>query len=98
MTNTVNLQSGVPVINAHPVDGAQGKGFFAAVVKAVWVMAVLFWPLLKWVVSIEVVFQMLRMAYYWNTPGVHAGWTFLLHFTGFVALTYFVSAYRPKGI
>ena len=33
-----------------------------------------------------------------STPGVYAGWTFLLHFAVLTALTYFVSIYKPKGI
>ena len=53
---------------------------------------------LKWLVSIEVFFQFIRMIYHWNTPGVYAGWTFLLHFAVLTALTYFVSIYKPKGL
>ena len=74
------------------------KRLFAPVVKAVWVVVVLVWPLLKWIVSIDVFFQFIRMVYHWNTPGVFAGWTFLAHFAVLVALTYFVSIYKPKGI
>lgn len=64
----------------------------------IWVMTVLVWPLFRWVLSIEVFFQMLRMIYHWNTPGVYAGWTFLLHFSVLVALTYFVCFFRLKGM
>lgn len=69
-----------------------------AVVRAVWVIAVLVWPVAKWVVSIDVFFQFLRLLYHWDTPGVHAGWTFVAHFTALTALTYFVSIYKPKGL
>ena len=64
-----------------------------------WVQGVvaLLWPILKWVVAIDVTWQFFRMLYYWHTPGVSAGWTFLLHFGVQVALTYFVGVYRPKG-
>jgi hypothetical protein len=54
------------------------------------------WPLLRWIVAYEVLWQLLRMLWYWNTPGVHAGWTFLLHFALLTALTYFVAVYEPK--
>ena len=67
-------------------------------VRTIWVVTVLIWPVLRWVLSFEVLFQMVRMFYYWNTPGVHAGWTFLLHFAVLTAITYFVSAYTPKGL
>jgi hypothetical protein len=63
----------------------------------VWVVVVLIWPILKWLLSLDVFFQMLRMVYHWNTPGIYAGWTFLLHFSTLTALTYFVSFFRPKG-
>jgi hypothetical protein len=63
----------------------------------VWVVVVLIWPILKWILSLDVFFQMLRMIYHWNTPGVYAGWTFLLHFSLLTTLTYFVSFFRPKG-
>ena len=67
-------------------------------VKVVWVVAVLVWPVLKWVVTLDVLFQFVRMLYHWNTPGIFAGWTFMLHFAVLTALTYFVSMYKPKGL
>ena len=58
----------------------------------------LVWPLLKWVVAIDVTWQFARMLYFWQTPGVHAGWTFLAHFAVLVALTYLVGVDRPKCV
>jgi hypothetical protein len=60
--------------------------------------AYLLWPLLKLVISLDCVYQLGRMLYYWNTPGVYAGWTFLMHFAVLTALTFFVAAYKPKGL
>jgi len=79
------------------VQKVEGQGLLAGLVKFVWMATVLVWPILRWVVSLEVLFQLLRMFYHWRTPGVHAGWTFLLHFAVLAALTYFVSVYKPKG-
>lgn len=76
----------------------KGKSFFDGVLRFIWITTVLVWPVLKWIVSIEVFFQFIRMLYHWNTPSVYAGWTFLLHFSGLTALTYYVSIYKPKGI
>ncbi len=67
-------------------------------VKGLWVFAVLLWPFLKWVFSIEVFVRLLMMLYHWNEPASHAGWTFALHFLGLAAMTYFVGCYKPKGI
>lgn len=59
------------------------------------VVLMLLWPLLRWVLAIDVAWQFFRMLYHWNTPGVHAGWTFLAHFLAFVVITYLVSASKP---
>ncbi|MCK0505335.1 KleE stable inheritance protein [Aromatoleum anaerobium] len=87
-------------VQAKPKGGlnARGKVILATVWRAVWIVFVLVWPVLKWVISIEVFFQLIRMVYHWNTPGVHAGWTFLLHFGVLTALTYLVAFYKPKGL
>ncbi len=74
------------------------QGLLAGLVKFLWVATVLVWPILRWILSIEVFFQFARMLYHWNTPGVLAGWTFLLHFAVLTAITYFVSIYKPKGL
>lgn len=73
-------------------------GVLAAIVRWIWVAVVLVWPVLKWIVSIEVFFQVVRTFYYWNNPEVHAGWTFLAHFSVLLILIYFVSVFKPKGI
>lgn len=78
---------------ASPRPAASG-----GLVKVVWVVAVLVWPVLKWLVVFDVLVQFVRMLYHWNTPSAFAGWTFLLHFAVLTALTYFVSLYKPKGI
>lgn len=64
----------------------------------VWMLTVLAWPVLKWVVSINVFFHFVKMFYYWDTPGIYAGWIFIFHFLALTALTYFVSNYKPKDL
>jgi len=66
--------------------------------KGLWVTTVLVWPFLKWIVVLDCVWQLMRTMYYWDTPGEFAGMKFLLHFAVLVALTYFVSCYKPKGL
>lgn len=107
MSKIIKFPTGGPV---HPVPDAaipaqsksdpnpKGKAFLAGILRFVWVVTVLFWPVLKWIVSLDVLFQAVRMVYYWNTPGIYAGWTFLFHFGVLTALTYYVSIYQPKGI
>jgi len=74
------------------------KSVFNGVIHFVWVATVLTWPIFKWVLSLDILFQLLQMIYHWNTPGVYAGWNFLLHFSVLTAITYYVSIYKPKGI
>jgi hypothetical protein len=67
-------------------------------IRCAWTVLVLFWPIIKWVVSLDVVYQVGRTMYYWDTPGVGAGWTLLLHFAVLTALTYLVAFYEPKRL
>ena len=68
------------------------------IIKAAWIMTALLWPVGRWIGGLDVAWQFFRMLWYWDTPGVHAGWTFLLHFGVMAALTYFVGVYTPIGI
>ena len=70
------------------------KGLWAFV----WLVLACLWPLARWIAGIDLCFQLIRTVYYWNTPNVHAGWTFLLHFASFAALTYLVAMNRPAGL
>jgi hypothetical protein len=77
---------------------SKDRGLVVGLLKCVWMMTVLAWPLLRWALSIDVLFQFVRMVYHWNTPGAFAGWTFVLHFVLLTAFTYYVSIYKPKGL
>jgi len=52
----------------------------------------IFWGPIQVVWSIDCFYQMLRMFYYWDTPGVHAGLTFLIHFSLWPLLVFFIMA------
>ena len=86
-----------PSLQPPHLDDARGKAIIS-LVKGVWVVTVLVWPLLKRIVSLDVLFQLIRMVHHWSTTGVYAILTFLLHFAVLTALTCFVSLYKPKGI
>jgi hypothetical protein len=86
-----------PQIASKYLEGIRGQAIFSGLVEGVWVAIVLVWPVLKWVLSIDVVLQLFRMIYQWGRPDVHDVWTFLLHFAVLTSLTCFVSLYKPKG-
>ncbi len=104
MTNIVNFtRKAKATVNTEPeatipMPKTKRQSIGAALIKGIWVFTVLVWPILKWIISIDCFFQFIRMFYHWNTPGIYAGWTFLLHFSVLTALTYFVSIYKPKEI
>ncbi len=68
------------------------------ILKIVWILTALMWPLLKWAFAADCTIQLLLAIYHWKNDAFHAGWTFALHFIAFSALTYFVGAYKPKGL
>lgn len=68
------------------------------VMCVIWLLVILTWPLVSWLGSLYIFFQFIRMLYYWNTPGSHAGWSFLAHFAVLVVLICFITLYKPKGI
>jgi hypothetical protein len=86
------------VVKELLLPGNLGNKVLMVLLSAVWVVTVLTWPLLKWLVSIDVALQFFRMLYHWNTAGAHAGWTFVLHFGVLFALTCFVAFYKPKWL
>jgi len=89
-------------VNSEPVNAtprqAEKPAAGSPVIKGIWVATVLVWPFLKWFVVLDCVWQLMRTMYYWDTPGAYAGMKFFLHFGVLVALTYFVSCYKPKGL
>ena len=46
---------------ARPIDGAGGEGILSNLVKVVWVATVLVWPVMKGVLSFDVLFKFFRM-------------------------------------
>ncbi|TNC78240.1 protein kleE [Janthinobacterium lividum] len=67
----------------------------SSVRQIIWVLTVLCWPLLRFSLVCDVLFQLLRALVLWDKPGAHAGWTFLLHYAFFCYLTWFVAYGNP---
>ncbi len=63
----------------------------------VWLLLAVFWPLLNWIVAMDVVFQCVRALYYANTPGMHATLQAFMHGLSYLLLSCFVYLYRPKA-
>lgn len=52
---------------------------------------VLFWPFLRWLLSIITFFHFLRMVYFWNNPEMNAWVWFLAYFVVLTVFTTIVS-------
>jgi hypothetical protein len=65
-----------------PLPKAKKRNIGSTLIKIVWVLTVLLFPLLELILLLDCVFQFFRMLYYWNTKEVHAGLIFVLHFLG----------------
>jgi len=78
-----------PNVEASPV----GK-----IILMVWSITAFCWSFMRFVLPVVVFWQFLRMVWFWDTPGAHAGWNFLAYFAGYTALYYFVAFYRPKAL
>jgi len=88
------------VTKATPSPGVASMGIPKTIlihfINALWVLTLLLWPILRWIMALDVAFQAFRMAVTWNDPGKHAGLTFIVHFLIFAAVTYFATNYKPK--
>ncbi|GAB2881117.1 hypothetical protein GCM10027277_57770 [Pseudoduganella ginsengisoli] len=81
-----------PQVNTPtPLSGVSDMGIPESLIKhfinALWVITLLFWPVLRWIMALDVVFQAVRMA----------GVTFVAHFLIFAAVTYFATNYKPEN-
>ena len=63
-------------------------------VRIVWMLTVMVWPVLRWLVVLDVTAQLFRMLMLFADKGIYVDWTFIAHFIGFTALLCFVKFYR----
>lgn len=87
------LEESSSVTPERPDKAGQSSGL---VMSGLWHCVALVWPVLRWLLGLDVFYRALVALWHWNTPGSYAGWTFLLHFAVLTGLTLFVAAYRPK--
>lgn len=66
------------------------------IIGLVWLFLGLFWPLLNWIIAMDVVFQFLRALYYSSEPAIHATLQASIHGFLYMLLSLFVYLYRPK--
>jgi Uncharacterized KleE stable inheritance protein len=66
------------------------------IIGLVWLFLGMFWPLLNWIVAMDVVFQLLRALYFSSEPAIHATLQASIHGVLYILLSLFVYLYRPK--
>ena len=90
--NSVNIKNGSK--KTHQIAG--WKRIMPWAIGLLWLFLGMFWPLLNWIVAMDVVFQFLRALYYSNTPAIHATLQAAIHGALYILLSLFVYLYRPK--
>jgi hypothetical protein len=90
--NFVNIKKG----SIKPPAISGWKRFMLWSIGLVWLFLGLFWPLLNWIVAMDVVFQLLRALYYSSEPAIHATLQAAIHGFLYLLLSLFVYLYRPK--
>ena len=82
-----------PVENKNKVS----KDLSAPIIgQLVWALTVMIWPLLRWDLALDVTLQLFRAFILSMHKGWYLDWILIEHFMFFVALTYFVSVYKPR--
>lgn len=66
------------------------------VLRYIGLLVIVCFPVLKWLLSVDVFFLGVRAIYYWNDPLSNAGWLFIYHFLVLVMLIFFVTYYKAK--
>ncbi len=85
--------------NSEPVENENrvSKDLSTSIiVQLVWALTVMIWPLLRWVLALDVTLQLFRVLILSMHKGWYVDWVLIEHFMFFVALTYFVSVYKPR--
>lgn len=91
-TTAVSLPSPAP--SASTGGMGKKKPYHRRVACGAWMAAVLVWPLLKWLLAVDVAVKFIEAVMFWHEPGRHAGLVLLAHFGVLTAMTYYVST-RP---
>lgn len=76
----------------------RASSFFARstsmLVRIVWVLTVMVWPIFRWVLVFDLTAQLFRMLIIFADKGAYFDWTFMVHFLVVVAIFCFVECYR----
>lgn len=63
-------------------------------VRIIWALTVLVWPIFRWVLVLDLTAQLFRMLITFADKGAYFDWTFTAHFLVVVAFFCFVTCYR----
>ena len=63
-----------------------------ALVRLLWLITAISWPILRWLLAFDVTFQFMRMAVKFMRQGLYFDWLFWSHFILYVVLICFVSS------
>jgi Uncharacterized KleE stable inheritance protein len=83
------------VLNAAAKRGGGATSSRQLVVRTVWVLVAMVWPILRWILALDVTLQLFRVLIISASRGWYMDWYLMGHFAVFVIITYFVTVYQP---
>lgn len=83
----------LPPGRPRPSEGRIGKRLHAVA----WVLVAMTSPLWMRIAVFDLLYQICRTVYHWQTPGMHPGWTMSFHALGAALLCIFFMR-EPKGL
>lgn len=89
----IRQASAMPVRQLTPI---KSRSIFSIFVAAIWVLTILFSPLIRVVVYVDLFVHAVRAVYFWNAPDSHEGLVFLLHAAAYLTLVCFLFLYDHK--
>ena len=72
------------------------KTFLNRLVTLCWMVTVFVWPVMKWILSLNVLMHFIWMLMSWKDKGFYALLVFLFYFMILVFFTYFVESFKPE--
>ncbi|SEO18959.1 hypothetical protein SAMN05216404_11352 [Nitrosospira multiformis] len=79
---------------SNPPRVHMGSKVVSRFVSILWFLVAFFWPVLRWLLAIDVTFQFFRMLIGFSRSGLYFDWSFFLHFLLYTCMICFVTSKR----
>ena len=90
--NVIPIRRGLKYSNPSRVH--TGNKVVSRFISILWFLVALCWPVLRWLLAIDVTFQFFRMLIGFSRSGLYFDWPFFLHFLLYTCMICFVTSKR----